>query len=94
MANIIDDDKSGEYSIMPIVKNNMEIYPNEDNDGQNNDLIKSEREIEFTYRLSQQDMIVLNNIVKLSLVIIFISVIIIIMGILMQLTPILKYSIV
>ena len=50
----------------------------------------SEKEINITYRLSQEDMIVLNNIVNLSLIIIFFSVAIIIQGILISFTSVLN----
>lgn len=93
MANIVDDDeddnKSVEVSLMTIKRNNLHISVQEVEEKDNFPL-RSEKVIEFTYRLSQQDMIVLNNIVKLSLVIIISSIAVILLGIIISFTRVLS----
>ena len=80
MANIIDDEEDlNDLSIAPIAKINQIDEKDKIN-------IRKTRKTDFSYQLSQHDMLVLNNIVKLSLVIIIISIAIIIMGILMIFT--------
>ena len=90
MVNIIDDDKSLDLNLVSIPKINTICFE----EGTESNLLSrnSEKEIQITYRLSQEDMIVLNNIVNLSLTIIFFSVAIIIQGILISFTPVLYNS--
>ena len=92
MVNIIDDDKSLDLNLVSIPKINTICFE----EGTESNLLSrnSEKEIQITYRLSQEDMIVLNNIVNLSLTIIFFSVAIIIQGILISFTPVLDMKIV
>ena len=88
MVNIIDDDKSLDLNLVSIPKINTICFE----EGTESNLLSrnSEKEIQITYRLSQEDMIVLNNIVNLSLIIIFFSVAIIIQGILISFTSVLN----
>ena len=88
MVNIIDNDNSRDLSLVSIPKNN--ILSLEEGTDMNILNKNSEKEINITYRLSQEDMIVLNNIVNLSLIIIFFSVAIIIQGILISFTSVLN----
>jgi hypothetical protein len=92
MANMLEDDQSGDIVLIPAKSNPDEN--SERDDEADNIHSKQDKELEFTYRLSQEDMIVLNNIVKLSLVIIIVSVAVIIVGILMQFTAVLTNQIV
>jgi hypothetical protein len=90
MVNIIDDDyKSAEIGLIPLEKINQSSNEKDKNDVENIEH-RQDREFEFTYRLSHEDMIVLHNIVKLSLVIILISLAIILFGILMLFTTVLS----
>jgi hypothetical protein len=90
MVHIIDDDyKSAEMGLIPFEKISQ-IPEDIDSVKVENIELKQEREFEFTYRLSHEDMIVLQNIVTLSLVIILISLAIILFGILMLFTTVLS----
>lgn len=89
---MIEDDKSAEVSLMPV--NNAQVESITEKEEIEHSLSNKDKEVEFTYRLSQEDMTVLNNIVNLSLVIITVSVGVIVVGILIQFTAALTNKIV